>query len=137
MRLFNLSPDTQVAGLTCSANGESFLRSHGIDLFVGVLESDSDFGFVREPWHCTTGTSVLRTHFTAYTPVYSCSEGTAEIASNVHYSLGSQWYKVPTLSSTFSVVDDITKTKLLSRQETPPVAPLGLSFFLLGERQSI
>jgi hypothetical protein len=57
-RLFNLSPDTQAAGMACSANG------------------------------------------------------TAEIVSNVRYSLGSNWKIVSGSASTFSVLDDTNKKKL-------------------------
>ena len=36
----------------------------------------------------------------------SCSaNGTKEVASDVQYSLGSDWYDVPTVASTFSVHD--------------------------------
>ena len=78
VRLFNLSPDTKVAGMTCSANG------------------------------------------------------TAEIAKNVQYSLGSTWYNVPTSPSTFTALDDLTSKKLTSRLETPPAAPLGYTNMLIG-----
>ena len=78
VRLFNLSPDTKVAGLACSANA------------------------------------------------------TSEIATNVQYSLGSKWVTVPTASLSFAAFDDITKTKLTSRQETPPSAPLGFTNMLIG-----
>ena len=36
----------------------------------------------------------------------TCSaNGTKEVASDVQYSLGSDWYDVPTVASTFSVHD--------------------------------
>jgi hypothetical protein len=78
VRLFNLSPDTEVAGMACSANG------------------------------------------------------TVEIASGVRYSLGSKWYDVPTAAATFTILDDITAKKLVSRQETPPSAPLGFTNMVIG-----
>eukprot|EP01048_Picozoa_sp_COSAG05_P001947 COSAG05_NODE_72_length_21963_cov_153.494535_3_plen_91_part_00 len=63
----------------------------------------------------------------------SCSaNGTAEIATNVHYSLGSKWFKVPTAKATFTAFDDISGSKLTARQETPPAAPLGYTNVLLG-----
>ena len=78
VRLFNLSPDTQVAGMSCSANG------------------------------------------------------TAEIASNVRYSLGSDWSEVPTQAETYTIKDDLSGKTLVSKQETPPAAPLGYTNMLIG-----
>ena len=78
VRLFNLSPDTQAAGMACSANG------------------------------------------------------TLELARNVRYSLGSDWYSVPTAAAMYTVHDDISNKKLASRQETPPAAPLGFTNMLIG-----
>jgi len=72
-RLFNLSPNTKVAGMSCSANG------------------------------------------------------TKEVASDVQYSLGSDWYDVPTVASTFSVHDDLSGSVITTRQETPPAAPIGMN----------
>ena len=63
----------------------------------------------------------------------TCSaNGTAEIAKNVQYSLGSTWYTVPTSPSTFTAMDDLTNKKLTSRLETPPGAPLGYTNVLIG-----
>ena len=63
----------------------------------------------------------------------ACSaNGTAEIAKNVAYSLGSDWYTVPTTASTYTVNDDLTGKKLTSRLETPPAAPLGYTNVLIG-----
>lgn len=78
VRLFNLSPDTKVAGLSCSSNG------------------------------------------------------TAQIATDIRYSLGSTWVKVPTKLSTFTVFDDLKGIEITSRQETPPTAPLGFTNMLIG-----
>ena len=55
-----------------------------------------------------------------------CSaNGTAEIARNVLYSLGSSWTPVPTASLSFGFKDDISGRTLTTRKETPPAAPLG------------
>jgi hypothetical protein len=63
----------------------------------------------------------------------SCSaNGTAQLAKNIRYSLGSPWYDVPATSATFTVLDDIQDTTLVSRTETPPAAPLGFTNMLLG-----
>lgn len=62
----------------------------------------------------------------------TCSaNGTAQLAKNVRYSLGSPWYEVPTAASTFSVQDDLTGATVTTRLEEPPAAPLGasLAFF--------
>ena len=38
----------------------------------------------------------------------SCSaNGTAQLAKNIRYSLGSPWYDVPTTSATFTALDDL------------------------------
>ena len=58
--------------------------------------------------------------------------GTAEIASGVRYSLGSKWYDVLAAAATFTIVDDLTTKKLVSRKETPPSAPLGFTNMLIG-----
>ena len=78
VRLFNLSPDTRVAGMASSANG------------------------------------------------------TKPIASNVAFSLGSDWMTVPVSSQTFTFTDDLTDKVLTTKTETPPPAPLGYTNFLLG-----
>jgi len=65
-----LSPDTTVAGMTCSANG------------------------------------------------------TKEIARNVAFSLGSDWYNVPTKAETFSFFDDLTAKKLGTVMHTPPAGAI-------------
>ena len=58
----------------------------------------------------------------------SCSaNGTKEVASDVQYSLGSDWYDVPTVASTFSVHDDLSGSVITTRQETPPAAPIGMN----------
>lgn len=77
VRLFNLSPDTKVAGMSCSASG-------------------------------------------------------TELAKNVRYSLGSTWFPVPTESATFTAKDDLTGKVLVSRNETPPDAPIGYTNMLIG-----
>ena len=56
----------------------------------------------------------------------TCSaNGTAQLAKDVKYSLGSPWYEVPTVASTFSVKDDLTGATVTTRVETSPAAPLG------------
>jgi hypothetical protein len=78
MRLFNLSPDTKLAGMTCSANG------------------------------------------------------TAEIASKVDYSLGSNWVPVTSASATYSFHDDSSGKSLVTRTEAAAAPPLGTTTMLLG-----
>jgi hypothetical protein len=56
----------------------------------------------------------------------------AWLSSKVRYSLGSQWHDVPTAAATFTVLDDLTSQKLVSRRETPPAAPLGFTNMLIG-----
>ena len=58
--------------------------------------------------------------------------GTKELASDVRYSLGSVWYDVPTESATYAAQDDLSGKVLTTKVETPPAAPLGFTFFLLG-----
>ena len=60
--------------------------------------------------------------------------GTKELASDVRYSLGSVWYDVPTESATYAAKDDLSGKVLTTKVETPPAAPLGFTFFLLGSR---
>ena len=60
------------------------------------------------------------------------SNGTAELAKNVLYSLGSDWFNIPTTPLTFTIIDDISSKKLLTRQGTPPAAPLGFTNMLIG-----
>jgi hypothetical protein len=63
----------------------------------------------------------------------SCSaNGTAEIASNIAFSLGSEWQPVPTESATYTFTDDITKKALTSKTLTPAAAPIGNTNVLLG-----
>ncbi len=79
MRLFNLSPDTKLAGMSCSANG------------------------------------------------------TAEIASNIDYSLGSNWVPVTSASATYSFHDDSSAGKsLVTKTEAAAAPPLGTTTMLLG-----
>ena len=78
VRLFNLSPDTKVAGMKCDKNG------------------------------------------------------TKELAANVAFSLGSDWYDVPTEMDTFTVSDDLTSKQIGTVKTTPPAAPLGFTNMLLG-----
>lgn len=83
VRLFNLSPDTRVAGMASSANGSK------------------------------------------------------PIATNVAFSLGSDWVNVPASSQTFTFTDDMTSKVLTTKTETPPAAPLGYTNILLGmQKQS-
>jgi hypothetical protein len=63
----------------------------------------------------------------------TCSaNGTAEIAKNIPYSLGSKWYDVPSASATFTAIDDTSKALIASRAETPPAAPLGFTNLVIG-----
>lgn len=63
----------------------------------------------------------------------SCSSnGTKEIASNVDFSVGSDWQPVATESATFTFVDDIGKKTLTSKTLTPAAAPIGNTNVLLG-----
>ena len=39
-------------------------------------------------------------------------------------------------ASTFTVFDDLTNTKLATRLETPPAAPLGFTNMLIGLQQA-
>ena len=65
-----------------------------------------------------------------------CSaNGTAALAHNVAFSLGSDWYDVPTASETFSFLDDLTSKTLATINHTPPAAPLGFTNMLLGLQQ--
>ena len=63
----------------------------------------------------------------------SCSaNGTTEIATNVAYSLGSQWQPIATKSDTFTFKDDSSKTTLTTKTLTPAVAPIGNTNVLVG-----
>ena len=57
------------------------------------------------------------------------------IATNVAYGLGSSWVKVPTVSSDFSFLDDVSKKTLASKTVTPAAAPIGNTEVLLGLQQ--
>jgi hypothetical protein len=56
-----------------------------------------------------------------------CYRGEPAILSGVaclrRYSLGSDWYDVPTAAATYTVSDDLSAKKLVTRKETPPVRP--------------
>ena len=79
MRLFNLSPDTKQAGMSCSANG------------------------------------------------------TAELASKVDYSLGSDWVPVTSASAAYNFHDDSSGGKsLVTRTEAAAAPPLGTTTMLVG-----
>lgn len=78
VRLFNLSPDTKAAGMSCSGNG------------------------------------------------------TKEIASNVDFSLGSDWMPVATTSATYTFMDDVAKKTLTTKTLTPAHAPIGNTNVLIG-----
>lgn len=78
VRLFNLSPDTKAAGMSCSANG------------------------------------------------------TSEIASNVAFSLGSQWVPVPTAAATYTFSNDETDKVLATTKLTPAMPPIGNTNMLIG-----
>ena len=79
MRLFNLSPDTKQAGMSCYANG------------------------------------------------------TAELASKVDYSLGSDWVPVTSASATYNFHDDSSGGKsLVTRTEAAAAPPLGTTTMLVG-----
>jgi len=54
------------------------------------------------------------------------------LATNVQYSLGSNWFPVPVTSQTYDFTDDLTKKVLTTRVETPPPNPLGFSNILIG-----
>ena len=54
------------------------------------------------------------------------------IATNVAYGLGSDWVKVPTVSSSFTFVDDLSKKTLATKTVRPAAAPIGNSEVLLG-----
>lgn len=62
----------------------------------------------------------------------SSANGSEPIASNVAFSLGSDWMAVPAHSQTFTFTDDLSKKTLISKTETPPAAPLGYTNILLG-----
>jgi hypothetical protein len=63
----------------------------------------------------------------------SCSaNGTKEIASNIPFSLGSDWQPVPTQSATYTFTDDIAKKTLTSKTLTPAAAPIGNTNVLVG-----
>ena len=62
----------------------------------------------------------------------SSANGSEPIASNVAFSLGSDWMAVPAHSQTFTFTDDLSKKTLTSKTETPPAAPLGYTNILLG-----
>ena len=67
----------------------------------------------------------------------ACSgNGTKELATNVQYSLGSDWYDIATAAATFTVSDDLTGKELVTRTETPPAAPLGFTNMLIGLQQA-
>lgn len=54
------------------------------------------------------------------------------IATNVAYGVGSDWIKVPTVSSAFSFTDEISKKTLATKTVTPAAAPIGNTEVLLG-----
>ena len=56
----------------------------------------------------------------------------AVAASEVQFSLGSDWVEVPTTSQTYSFSDDLTNKVLTTRVETPPPNPLGFTNFMIG-----
>ena len=61
------------------------------------------------------------------------TSGTAKVlATNVQYSLGSNWFPVSATSQTYDFTDDLTKKVLTTRVETPPPNPLGFSNILIG-----
>lgn len=62
----------------------------------------------------------------------SSANGSKPIASNVAFSLGSDWVAVPVSSQTFTFTDDLTSKVLTTKTETPPTAPLGYTNILLG-----
>ena len=67
----------------------------------------------------------------------ACSgNGSKELATNVQYSLGSDWYDVATVAAAFTASDDLTGKELLTRTETPPAAPLGFTNMLIGLQQA-
>ena len=60
----------------------------------------------------------------------SCSaNGTTEIATNIAFSLGSEWQPVPTVSATYTFKDDISKKTLTTKTLTPATAPIGRFLF--------
>ena len=60
------------------------------------------------------------------------STGGQKLASNVHYSLGSQWCAVPNASATYEFTDDLKKKKIATKVEAPPTNGLGATNMLLG-----
>ena len=52
--------------------------------------------------------------------------------ARTQYSLGSDWFDVPTQAETYTIKDDLSGKTLVSKQETPPAAPLGYTNMLLG-----
>ena len=54
------------------------------------------------------------------------------IATNVAYGVGSDWVKVPTVSSSFGFVDDISKKTLATKTMMPASPPIGNTEVLLG-----
>lgn len=63
----------------------------------------------------------------------TCStSGTAEIATNVSYSLGSEWQPVATESATYTFKDDVSKKTLATKTLTPAAPPIGNTNVLVG-----
>ena len=52
--------------------------------------------------------------------------------ARAQYSLGSDWFDVPTQAETYTIKDDLSGKTLVSKEETPPAAPLGYTNMLIG-----
>ena len=55
-----------------------------------------------------------------------------KIATNIAYSLGSEWQPVPTAADAFGFTDDLSNKLLTQQTITPAAAPIGSAFLPAG-----
>lgn len=122
VRLFNLSPDTKLAGMACSGNGAYQSRPSATQDHTTAIRADCN---TVQSYNSNQQDAACIELIACRCDRLSINRlGTKQLVSGVAYSLGSPWVTVSSSSATYSFTDDGSSKPLVSKTVRTKRQPL-------------